>query len=123
MSLSSLWRKYRLFGLIFSLGLGTTLMFASVATSTQSTISFDLPTPKFKPNLELALNTPPQAPNLTENVRQTVLENGLTVLTKEVNTAPVVTVQVWYKVGSRNEEPGVNGVAHQLEHLLFKGTK
>ncbi|MEH2257668.1 M16 family metallopeptidase [Nostoc sp.] len=60
---------------------------------------------------------------LTENVRKTVLENGLTVLTKEVHTAPVVTVQVWYKVGSRNEEPGVNGIAHQLEHMMFKGTR
>ena len=122
MSFSTLWRKYRLFALIFSLCLGTTLLFASVATSNPSTISSDLPTPNFKPNIEIA-NTPPQAPNLTENVRQTVLENGLTVLTKEVHTAPVVTVQVWYKVGSRNEEPGVNGIAHQLEHLLFKGTQ
>ncbi|MEH2291445.1 M16 family metallopeptidase [Nostoc sp.] len=60
---------------------------------------------------------------LTENVHKTVLENGLTVLTKEVHTAPVVTVQVWYKVGSRNEEPGVNGIAHQLEHMMFKGTR
>ncbi len=62
--------------------------------------------------------------NLSMNgsVRKTVLENGLTILTKEVHTAPVVTVQVWYKVGSRNEEPGVNGIAHQLEHLMFKGT-
>ena len=59
---------------------------------------------------------------LTENVRKTVLENGLTVLTKEVHTAPVVTVQAWYKVGSCNEEPGVNGIAHQLEHMMFKGT-
>jgi zinc protease len=60
---------------------------------------------------------------ITENVRKTVLENGLTVLTKEVHTAPVVSVQMWYKVGSRNEEPGVNGIAHQLEHMMFKGTK
>jgi zinc protease len=60
---------------------------------------------------------------VTENVRKIVLENGLTVLTKEVHTAPVVTVQVWYKVGSRNEEPGANGIAHQLEHMMFKGTK
>ncbi|MBD2678668.1 MULTISPECIES: pitrilysin family protein [Nostoc] len=60
---------------------------------------------------------------LTENVRKTLLENGLIVLTKEVHTAPVVTVQVWYKIGSRNEEPGVNGIAHQLEHMMFKGTK
>jgi len=63
------------------------------------------------------------ASTLTENVRKTVLENGLIILTKEVHTAPVVTVQVWYKIGSRNEEPGVNGIAHQLEHMMFKGTK
>lgn len=60
---------------------------------------------------------------VTDNVNKTLLENGLTVLTKEVHTAPVVSVQVWYKVGSRNEEPGVNGIAHQLEHMMFKGTK
>ncbi|WGV28716.1 M16 family metallopeptidase [Halotia branconii] len=61
--------------------------------------------------------------SITEKVHKTVLENGLTVLIKEVRTAPVVSVQMWYKVGSRNEEPGVNGIAHQLEHLMFKGTK
>jgi len=60
--------------------------------------------------------------SLTQDVRKTVLENGLTILTKEVHTAPVVSVQVWYKVGSRDEAPGVNGIAHQLEHMLFKGT-
>ncbi|MBE9014202.1 insulinase family protein, partial [Pseudanabaenaceae cyanobacterium LEGE 13415] len=58
----------------------------------------------------------------TDSVRKTVLENGLTVLTKEVPTAPVVTVQVWYRIGSRDEAQGVNGIAHQLEHLMFKGT-
>ncbi|MCG9891930.1 MAG: insulinase family protein [Thermosynechococcaceae cyanobacterium MS004] len=60
---------------------------------------------------------------LTRGVQSTVLENGLTVLTKEIHTAPVVSVQVWYRVGSRNEEAGVNGISHQLEHLLFKGTE
>ncbi len=60
--------------------------------------------------------------SLTETVRKTVLDNGLTVLTKEVHSAPVVTVQVWYKVGSRDETPGLNGISHQLEHLMFKGT-
>ena len=59
----------------------------------------------------------------TAGVTQTVLENGLTVLTKEVKSAPVVSVQVFYKIGSRNEAPGVNGIAHQLEHMMFKGTK
>ncbi|MGI2903457.1 M16 family metallopeptidase [Tolypothrix sp. VBCCA 56010] len=65
----------------------------------------------------------PTSRTVTENVNKTVLGNGLTVLTKEVHTAPVVTVQVWYKVGSRNEEPRVNGIAHQLEHMMFKGTR
>ncbi|MBE9190888.1 insulinase family protein [Gloeocapsopsis crepidinum LEGE 06123] len=60
--------------------------------------------------------------SVTDNVRKTILENGLTVLTKEVPTAPVVSVQVWYQIGSRDEAPGVNGIAHQLEHMLFKGT-
>jgi zinc protease len=59
----------------------------------------------------------------TKNVQKTMLANGLTVLTKEVHNAPVVTVQVWYKVGSGNEQPGMNGIAHQLEHIMFKGTK
>lgn len=60
---------------------------------------------------------------LTKGVQKTVLANGLTVLTKQVDTAPVVSVQVWYRIGSRNEAPGVNGIAHQLEHLMFKGTQ
>jgi zinc protease len=60
---------------------------------------------------------------LTRGVQKTVLENGLTILTKEIHTAPVVSVQVWYRVGSRNETSGANGISHQLEHLLFKGTQ
>ncbi|MBO3457720.1 insulinase family protein [Aetokthonos hydrillicola Thurmond2011] len=66
--------------------------------------------------------TPVSGFTLTQGVRKTVLDNGLTVLTKEVHTAPVVSVQIWYRVGSRNEGPGVNGISHQLEHLMFKGT-
>ncbi|MEH2082993.1 MAG: pitrilysin family protein [Nostoc sp.] len=66
--------------------------------------------------------TPVSALSLTQGVQKTVLDNGLTVLTKEVHTAPVVSVQVWYKVGSRNEVKGENGISHQLEHLMFKGT-
>ncbi|MEH2133308.1 MAG: pitrilysin family protein [Nostoc sp.] len=65
---------------------------------------------------------PASALSFTQGVQKTVLDNGLTVLTKEVHTAPVVSVQVWYKVGSRNEVKGENGISHQLEHLMFKGT-
>jgi zinc protease len=60
---------------------------------------------------------------LAKGVTKTVLDNGLTVLTKEIRTAPVASVQVWYRVGSRNEQIGITGISHQLEHLLFKGTK
>jgi zinc protease len=60
---------------------------------------------------------------LTRGVQKATLPNGLTVLSKEIHTAPVVSVQVWYRVGSRNESPGQNGISHQLEHLLFKGTR
>ena len=80
------------------------------------------------PLLLAQTQTAPPAPaafpvlKTTTGVRQTILSNGLTVLTKEVRGAPVVSVQVFYKIGSRNEAPGVNGIAHQLEHMLFKGT-
>jgi zinc protease len=59
----------------------------------------------------------------TEDVRRTVLTNGLTVLTKEVHTSPIVTSMIWYRVGSRNEELGQTGKSHFLEHMLFKGTE
>jgi len=50
------------------------------------------------------------------------LVNGLKVLTKEVHTAPVVSTYIWYKVGARNEQLGITGVSHWVEHMLFKGT-
>ena len=44
------------------------------------------------------------------------------VLLVEMPKAPVATVQVWYKVGSRNEVMGRAGLSHMLEHMMFKGT-
>jgi len=57
-----------------------------------------------------------------EDLRRTVLDNGLVVLTKELHTTPIVTSMIWYRVGSRNEELGQTGKSHFLEHMLFKGT-
>lgn len=51
-----------------------------------------------------------------------VLSNGMKVLLVEVPKAPVATVQIWYKVGSRNEVMGRAGLSHMLEHMMFKGT-
>ena len=94
--------------------------------STQSTTVIAAESTDSSDRSEIAKTTalPTNNPaTLTANVKKTVLENGMTILTKEVRNAPVVTVQVWYKIGSRDEAPGVNGIAHQLEHMLFKGTK
>ncbi len=51
------------------------------------------------------------------------LTNGLKVLLMEDHSAPVVTVQVWYRVGSRNEHRGIRGLAHLMEHMMFKGSQ
>ncbi len=58
----------------------------------------------------------------TAQVQETTLANGLKVLLLERPASPVVTFQVWYRVGSRNEEDGKSGLSHFLEHMMFKGT-
>lgn len=56
-------------------------------------------------------------------VLRETLDNGLTLLLKESRHAPVITFWVWYRVGSRNEVPGITGIAHWTEHMLFKGSE
>jgi zinc protease len=55
-------------------------------------------------------------------VQEFVLDNGLKVLLLEDHKSPAVTFQVWYRVGGRNEKDGKSGLAHFLEHMMFKGT-
>ena len=62
------------------------------------------------------------SPSLAVDPHEYVLSNGMKVLLVEVPKAPVATVQVWYKVGSRNEVMGRAGLSHMLEHMMFKGT-
>ncbi len=50
------------------------------------------------------------------------LDNGLRVLLLEDHRSPIVSFQVWYRVGARNEQRGGTGIAHFLEHMMFKGT-
>lgn len=52
-----------------------------------------------------------------------VLPNGLTVIVHEDHKAPIVAVNVWYHVGSKNEVPGKTGFAHLFEHLMFQGSE
>ena len=59
---------------------------------------------------------------MTIPVTKTILDNGLTVVLKEMHHAPVATFMIWYRVGSRQEKPGLTGVSHWVEHMMFKGT-
>ena len=69
--------------------------------------------------LALALSPPARA---DEQVTSFMLDNGMEVVVIEDHRAPVVVQMVWYRAGSADETPGVSGVAHFLEHLLFKAT-
>src|ERR1700684_1998850 len=52
-----------------------------------------------------------------------VLKNGLTLIVHEDHKAPIVAVNIWYHVGSKNELPGKTGFAHLFEHLMFGGSE
>ena len=51
------------------------------------------------------------------------LDNGLRVLVHEDRTVPIVSVNLWYHVGSRHEQPGRTGLAHLFEYLMFEGSR
>ncbi|MBS0500483.1 MAG: insulinase family protein, partial [Proteobacteria bacterium] len=55
-------------------------------------------------------------------VQQYTLDNGLTLIVKPDRRAPTAVQMLWVRVGSMDEENGTTGVAHMLEHLMFKGT-
>ena len=57
------------------------------------------------------------------NPHEYMLTNGLKIVVKEDHRSPVVISQIWYKAGSIDEKNGTTGVAHVLEHMMFKGTK
>jgi zinc protease len=70
----------------------------------------------------LILAAPPSSAGVTDRVSEVTLSNGLKVILLENHKAPLITFQVWYRVGSRNEEWGKTGLSHMLEHMMFKGT-
>jgi zinc protease len=57
-----------------------------------------------------------------QQVLEATLDNGLRVLLQEDHRSPVASIQVWYRVGSRDERVGATGLSHYLEHMMFKGT-
>ena len=68
--------------------------------------------------------TPPTTPwaDLLK-VERVELSNGLVVLLHEDHSVPVVTFWQWFRVGSRNERPGITGISHVFEHMMFNGSK
>jgi len=62
------------------------------------------------------------APSTAPLIRKT-LDNGLTILLRPKLGAPIASFWVWYRVGGRNEVPGITGISHWAEHMLFKGTE
>ncbi len=61
--------------------------------------------------------------NLKLDVEKYQLPNGLTVLLYEDHSVPLVSYNTWFRVGSKDERPGITGIAHLFEHMMFKGAK
>src|SRR3989338_5735764 len=58
-----------------------------------------------------------------KKVEKKILKNGLTILVHPSKNIPKVSTQLWYNVGSKDEKVGQKGIAHLIEHMIFKGTK
>ena len=69
------------------------------------------------------MSLPAQAKPLDLSVQEKTLANGLQIVAVERFSSPTVSVQLWVRTGSRNERPGITGIAHLFEHMMFKGSK
>src|SRR5689334_20567919 len=72
-----------------------------------------------------AASAPPAAfdsSRVAISFHKATLDNGLTLLVHEDHNVPIVAVNLWYHVGSRNEKPGRTGFAHLFEHFFFNGS-
>ena len=67
--------------------------------------------------------TAPALSPATLKVERHTLKNGMVVLTHEDHSVPACTFWQWYKVGSRDERPGITGISHYFEHMMFNGSK
>jgi len=78
---------------------------------------------KILPVLLLCAGASAQTAGVDIPYKKFVLDNGLTVIVHEDHKAPIVAVNIWYHVGSKNEKPGKTGFAHLFEHLMFGGSE
>ncbi|HEX9988798.1 MAG TPA: pitrilysin family protein [Chloroflexia bacterium] len=89
-------------------------------SNTQTGIDPALATQAPAKNGQETIEEPPQKEH---SFQRHTFPNGLTLITKEMHSAPVVSFWVWYRVGARNEHIGITGISHWVEHMMFKGTK
>lgn len=78
--------------------------------------------PALSAALALLLTAPASWAEMPGGISHFTLPNGLETVVIEDHRAPVVVQMLWYKIGSADEPPGKSGIAHYLEHLMFKGT-
>jgi len=89
-----------------------------------STIRINDATVSFEPYDDApATGKEPSLPKVDIPYERHVLPNGLTLIVHEDHKAPIVAVNVWYHVGSKDEKPGKTGFAHLFEHLMFQGSE
>lgn len=108
-----LWRPAACFSLTLS------LVFSSLATHAQQPPP-SVPAPASAP--APLLTQPPAPPGEGQKAEQFILSNGLTLIVQPDRRAPTAVQMLWVRVGSMDEVDGTSGVAHVLEHMMFKGT-
>lgn len=90
---------------------------------------FAAPTPAAEPPLPVSADAPELKPGQIRRGKgrfayeETVLDNGLRVISLEDDSTPIAAVQLWYHVGSKDERADRNGFAHMFEHMMFRGTE
>ncbi|NOT34781.1 MAG: insulinase family protein [Candidatus Eisenbacteria bacterium] len=100
------------------------LALALVALAANAAVPLAAPRPKQPAPPPRAVTAPTSAITAaTFPIAKHQLANGLTILTHEDHSVPTVTFWQWFKVGSRNEQPGITGISHFFEHMMFNGSK
>ena len=101
-------------------------LLATILSGTSSFSQSAPPKPAASPAKAAATHSAAKSPQIPiPDIKYTkfVLKNGLTLLVHEDHKAPIVAVNTWYHVGSKNEKPGKTGFAHLFEHLMFSGSE
>jgi zinc protease len=104
-------------------GLATLLLLATASAPAMAVVAPGGLNQQENQKREMRMAAPPTPETVRLPIQAYTLKNGLRMLMLEDHKAPVISVQVWYQVGSKDERPGITGVSHLLEHMMFQGAK